>query len=496
MSLLTVCAMLSAPVWFLGQEQPPPQDTEIEEPGFRSVLEGAKAILDAVGDAGSQASQQEPMKTALVLTARSAVEMALRNNPLLATATADLDAARALVNQAKAPLFPQLSVSSAYRFQEGADEQFGSSFLTDLIAPGGTKIKNLTRADRFQVRQVLYAGGQLKAAIRTSKYLAQSEAWRRVATLDTIEFQTKQAYYDCVLAKALLVVAQDSVNTFRRHRDDSQQMLDVGLVSRFEVTRAETELGSREADVVEAGNRVRLAYTYLRRLLALPQDVPLTLSEDFEWVPLDKTVGEYVDEARKTSPEVLALQKAIEAGQEDVRRPRGQFRPRVSATTDFTALDDAGSFVPEGWSSNVGVEWQFYAGGRRRYEVREAKARLQSLVHQREDIELLVEFDLRQAHIQVQDAIAKIRREDGNVGLAREGQRLAALRFQEGIHTQADVLDAELALTSAETQLVVALREYAVAHAALDKALSRSWYNREDFLGPAETKATWKTLWR
>ena len=171
MNLVTACVVLSAPLWVLAQEPPNSASprTEAPEPRFRSVLEGAKAILEGVGSNGGETAEQESTKAPMSLTVRAAVEMTLRNNPQFATATADLDAARALVNQAKAPLFPQLSVGTSYRFQEGANQQFGSSFLTDLIAPGGTKIKNLTRADRFQVQQVLYTGGQLMAAIRASK---------------------------------------------------------------------------------------------------------------------------------------------------------------------------------------------------------------------------------------------------------------------------------------------------------------------------------------
>ena len=43
----------------------------------------------------------------------------------------------------------------------------------------------------------------------------------------------------------------------------------------------------------------------------------------------------------------------------------------------------------------------------------------------------------------------------------------------EGVGTQTEMLDAELALTQAKTKLVQALRDYAVANASLDKATAR-----------------------
>ena len=122
----------------------------------------------------------------------------------------------------------------------------------------------------------------------------------------------------------------------------------------------------------------------------------------------------------------------------------------------------------------LGAEWELYGGGRRKHETAEAEARLRSLGNQRAELKQLVELDVRRAFIQVQDAIAKIKSEKGTVGLAREGLRLAEVRFENGYGTQADILDAELALTSAESALAQALRDYAVAHAALDEATGAS----------------------
>jgi outer membrane protein TolC len=52
------------------------------------------------------------------------------------------------------------------------------------------------------------------------------------------------------------------------------------------------------------------------------------------------------------------------------------------------------------------------------------------------------------------------------------------LRFEEGVGTQSETLDAELALTNAQTGLARAVHEYAVARAALERAVGAAWDNR------------------
>lgn len=492
MNISHVLVSILSPLLVLSQDGDAPRTLEL---GFENILEGARSLLEQTKELNMDQPEDEPATEPLVLTAQSSVEMALRNSPGVLSAGEDVLGAWARRGQAVSAFFPTLTASVAYSFQEDAGGNFGENFITELVAPGGADVKEITRRDQFSVQQVLFAGGQRIAALRASKYLAQSEGWQRSATLDSIEFQAKQAYYDCLLAQALVQVAMHSVVTFERHRADAQQKLDVGLASRFEVLRAETELGSRQADLVESENRRRLAYANLRRILAVSQDRTLLLADAITWIPVASTPGELAARASESRPELRSLQGAIAAAQQDVKRARGQYLPRAVATAEFTNSAEAGQFIIDGWTASLGAQWDIFSGGRRQFEISEARSRVRSLEHQLAEVELLVELEVRQAYIQVQDAIAKIEREQGNVELAREGQRLAALRFQEGVGTQADVLDAELALTNSETQLVLALRDYAVAHAAVDRSVGRSWVDRVELLGEEEG-LSWNLLWR
>ena len=442
---------------------------------FGAVLQGVQDVLDAI-DALPPRQLGTPLtEDALVLTAEQSVARALADNPVVASTEADVEAAQARSGQAFAARLPQLSAASAYQYLEDADQNFSGGFLANLVVPGASDVKEIQRADRVTVDQVLFAGGSLRAAVRASRFLAESEAWRREATLNQLEFDTKQAYYTGITARALVQVAEDAVSVFQRHLEDTQVMLDVGEVARLEVLRAETELGARSADVVAADNAERIAFTNLRRLLALPPDTPLLLVDRIRWQELNPAPNDLVALAVEQRPEARALRAAIAAAQQDVERVEGTYWPRAAASAEWTNLDGAGSFVRDGWAVTVGAEWEVFAGRRRKFEKAEARAQVSSLEYQLADITRLIEADVYRAYTEVENAIATIRRERGNVELAREGLRLAQLSFREGVGTQAEVLDAQLALTNAQTQLVSALRDYAVAHAALDLATGKSW---------------------
>lgn len=459
------------------------QQPQEDAPGARGGLAvqelfgGAEEILERVEEARvpEQVAPSSPdQANARILTADQCVAIALRENPQVLVSDADVSRVKEQIGQAQARMFPQLSASLGFNYDPNADDSFGgSNFLTDIIFDADIERKEITRQERVAVEQVLYTGGQIRAAVKAARHLAQSQEWQRQVTLEEIAFQTREAYYNALLATALVRVADRSVITFQRHLDDTQNMAEAGMVGGFEVLRARTELGAREADLITAKNAERIAYTNLRRTLGIPQNEAILLHDDLEWRPYNMNRERLIAEALENRPELQALDKSIRAAEQDLRRVKGEYVPRLGARAEWTNIDGGGAVTPDGFTANIGAEWPIYVGGRRKHARAEAKYQIRSLEHQRTDLERLIEFDVRQARIRVEDAIAKIRREKGNIELAAEGERLAALRFQTGVSTQAELLDAELALTNAESALVQALRDYAVAIAALDKALGK-----------------------
>ncbi len=464
--------------------------------GRNPLLDRVQDVLDGV-DGYVPAPSETAGKPPLALDVDQCVSLALEQNAQVLIAIEEVTARRAQNRQAKSALRPQLKSQLLLSYQEGGGkpliseedleklrQELSTAGLVSpdtfdlLLGDGGGTIDLVPEKENmlFQVslEQVVYAGGQLRAAIRASEHLARSEEWKRVAVLDALEYEVRQAFYDCLLAQALVYVAEDSIVAFQRHTEDANRMLDVGLVSQFVVLRAETELSAREGDLESAKSAVQIAELNLRRLLVLPQDQPLDLEGELAWRPVEESVDALAARARKTRAELRALDDATEAAAQNVRGRWGQYLPTAGATVQWQDSSGTSSVMPDGWTFSLGAEWEIYAGGRRKQEVIEAKAQLRSLEHQRADVTRLVELDVRQAYIRVQEAIAKIRKEKSTVALGREGLRLAELRFQEGVGIQAETLDAELAFSQARTAAAQALRNYAVALAALDKALGQS----------------------
>lgn len=504
-------------------------------------VEGAQAVIETMNAFGEFLANQQPDQDTnggepMVLNARKAVELALSQNAQVLVAEDDLEAARAKIGQARSQLFPQIKASSNWvhtEFHERdrgffAEQLYGGSSLGGIgggmgggggLLSGGSNnsqipgsriarfvlgqvLKELIdtdsllstpetfRTDKVALTQVIYSGGQIKAAIRASEFLAQSQEYKQQSTLAQVEYNAKEAYYTAAASSALVRVAEASVETFERQLNDTKQMFDVGMISNFEVLRAQTELGNRKSTLVQARNGQRLAIASLRRAIGVPQSTGIKLESRLDYLPFTQNLDALVSYAYEHRPEILALKKGIEAAGQDIKRVRGQYKPTVGGTIQYQNVDEGGLTQPDGWTFGVGAQWDISTGGRRKYETIESKARKNSLTHQLKDLEAIVELDVKAAQIQIQDAMARVASERGTRTLAKEGLRLAELRFQEGAGTQTETLDAELALTSADTSLVQALRDFAVANSSLERAIGKSWVREPEAKTPMDSAET------
>jgi outer membrane protein TolC len=406
----------------------------------------------------------------LALTLDQCVALALQNNARILEADTEVALREAQTGQAKARRRPQIQGQYSYNYIDNLDQGIGSPLIQGLIGAEGYAPEKATTTTGLSINQLIYAGGQVQAAVKASQYLASSEAWRRDAVRAEIAFQAREAYHTALLASSLVTVAEEALEAFERHVSDTEILQREGASTAYEVLRAKTEAGARRSDLEAARAGAKLADINMRRILALPENQPLTYDAALPWTPVGEKVEALVAAARAQRPEVLALQEAVAASDHQERGVKGKYLPQAAATVRWQSVDNGGQVMTDGWSVNVGAQWDLYLGGQRKHELGEVRARAEGLRIQLADMERLVAADVEQACVRLDETTASMRTGKETVVLAAESVRLANLRFKEGVGTQTEIIDTELTLTQAKTGLVQAIRDYFVAYAALQRA--------------------------
>ncbi len=428
-------------------------------------------------------------KSSVHLSLEDAVYHAFTHTGRAGIAEERVLAQEAIAGQSRALRMPQINTSLMFSYIDQMRSPLPSGSLLNSVIPIGDFLPDRdTLTAQVNLDQVLYAGGGIQAGIRAMEALSTAERHRYEFTLSSIEQEVKDAYVQLQYTGALLEVAQESVDTFQKHLEDTQQLQDAGMVTSFEVLRAETELGARMTELTSTRTGNEMARIHLCRLLGVSQDSLIHLTDTLDWKPVETSLEEYLATALQYRPELNALEAAGLAAEAELKRVRADYLPRASARVQYQKIEGGGLMMPDGWSIQVGGEWSIYAGGRRKQATLEAQARKRETGYELRDTLALVEMDVRQAYLRTLESIEKIQQETRRVQLAAEGLRLAHIRYEEGVSVQTEILDAALAHRQAQTGHIATLREHAEARNALIRAtakdtLARHWLGKENPYG-------------
>ncbi len=179
--------------------------------------------------------------------------------------------------------------------------------------------------------------------------------------------------------------------------------------------------------------------------------------------------------ALQNRPELATLNKTEKLRREDIVRAKAGYKPSVGVFGGYNArspnlTDDFWADV-SGWMAGVELNWNLFDGNLTRGRVKEAQARLEGARVNLDDTSRRVELEVRTAYSQFVEAREVLQTQEKVIEQALEAVRLAQSRWKEGVGTQLDVLDAQTSLTDARTIQAMALRDYAVARARLERAI-------------------------
>lgn len=415
------------------------------------------------------------------LSLAEAIDIALQQNGTLLRARSDLQATYGVVVQIRAIVWPRLRSFGEYR----ASDQIESF---PIFIPGAPQLRLAQeQAWTANVRlvQSIYEGGRITSSLRAAR-LTKEQALLQYQTVvaDTI-LEVRIAYYDVLLAEQQIVVQEASVKLLTRELEDTTRRYEAGTVPRFNVLRAEVELANARPRLIRAQNAYRIAKNNLANLLGYripPQiweDVPLRLTGKLEAEPFDIELPTALAQALERRTELGALRKAVSLRQEDIIQAKAGYKPSVQLFSGYGSRSPSLSsdLIPgvSGWNAGAQFTWDIFDGLLTQGRVQQAKALREGAQVTLDDTGRRVELEVRTAYSQFIEARQVLESQRKVVEQAEESLRLATSRAEAGTGTQLDVLSAQTALTDARTTQVLALRDYDVALARLQRAIGEEF---------------------
>lgn len=388
------------------------------------------------------------------LSLDDALRSALQNNGLARAALAETDAADARLAAARANLYPSIDLSS--------------STTRTRIEGGGAIADTTQRQNGFGLEWLLLDNGQRELRIRQSSRTAEAT---RQSTRDTVRrvlFQTARAYYEVLRRKELLQVADTAVRRAETLLEVAKAQAEVGAAPQKDVLQAEADLANARVQQIQARNALRLAETDLKRLIGWEAQKPLPdlTAPDAPPTPDPAlSVEQLWQRARLQRPDLRDAELRLQISRLglDAARLNSLLRLQISAR-GFREYEP--NSRTQG-SLSIVASYPLFDGGLTRANLREAEASLQSAQFRLQQAERDAYAEVESALLSIREAFERLEASKIAVAAAQRNFDAAQESLREGVGTIVEVLTAQLALITAETNLVQATYDAAVAELQL-----------------------------
>jgi outer membrane protein len=449
--------------------------TRIGERIFCALAVGVALLVAA----SAHAQSVPPASAARVrLTLYDAIERAVKMSHRIGESAAREDAARAAVSGSSAADLPIVSLLAGYTRTNHVQE-FG------LQLPGAPpKIIYPDVPDnwrsRLDLQWLVFSSGRVSALERAARSDLNAAGHDTEALRADIRLEAAQAFWSVVTSTEAMRVVGEALKRMDAHVTDAKNMLQAGILVQSDVYIAEAQRSRQQLLLIEAQNARAVAEANLIRLTGLPKDAGIdAVAALDDPVPEPPELDRLLGQARAARPELAALQQRITAMKErrtassasrlptvgigagfDYARPNPRIFPRAAAWNDS-------------WDLSVNVGWQIWDGGRAKADIAGLAANERALEQRLEELEAVLDFDVRQRRLDLDSARASIQAASDAVRSAEEARRVVTDRFAAGVAQATDVVDAQVALLQAELDRTRALANTRLAQSRLDRALGR-----------------------
>ena len=469
---------------------------------FLAALLSAGPVAAQQGVGGQRGSAPRPV------TLEQALTEGVERNRDLVTARMDLRAADSRVKEAWSSVFPTLDLDASYTRNVSVPANFLPRIIFDPEADPDDLVAVKFGADNawsFQLRaeQTLFQASAFVGVSAAGRYEALQREVLRGTTIG-VATRIKLAYYDALLAREAVRLSENTVRRVRQTLDETRKLNEAGMASSYDVLRLEVELANLEPQLRRAQNAARAAGRALALELASESlESVETTGSLFDYAPADDAVtgagGRTLFAAdRQERGDALDVERAVQTAlenrsdlrqlrlTEDLRRTelrveQSEYLPRVSlfGTYSINAQQNGSpaffgaSDAQRSYGRQIGVQvsMPLFAGFRRPARTAQIRTDIESA---RTRIGLV--SDLARAGIQtlleqVAEAGERVRGQRLALRQAERGYEIARAQYREGIGSQLEMTDAEVALRQSEFNYAEAVYDYVASEARLGEAM-------------------------
>jgi outer membrane protein len=429
------------------------------------VLRGATllAVLLTLVTGAARAAQPEPLR----LTLHDAVELALKQNPLVQVANLNVAVTQENQTIARSALLPQanLAVSEAMQRENleaflgtkvaGFPQHSGPFWIFQGGPSGAVPLLDLTAWHRWR---------------QSKENTTGASAEERTVREQNVQLVVSQ-YLGSLRSSADVSAAESRVELAKVLFDQASDLQKSGVGTGIDTLRANVQYQNEQQRLIEAHTTLETSLFALARLLNVDPHQPVQLADSSEFYHTPAfSADETMERAFAERPEMKALASQIRSTVLEKKIAQDARLPRVALNASWNEQGLSPAMAIPVYDFGVGLNVPLYTGGRIRAQVAVEDLELKKLGQQQTDLRNQIAQEVKTATAQLDAAKNEVDVANLGIDLARQEVTQARDRFQAGVANNIEVITAQDELARANDNQIVALYRYNQARADLARA--------------------------
>lgn len=375
---------------------------------------------------------------------------------------------------------PQLAGALQQALQGG-----GLAGVTSVLDQLGNELTDAFRTDTRNVwfgavtlAQPLYMGGKIRAYNRITKYSEKLARTQHDAKLQEVVLDTDNAYWTVVSLAYKKKMAESFLQLVSRLDSDVERMVDEGVATRADGLTVKVKVNEAEMMLTKVDNGLALSRMVLCQLCGLPLDTRFVLADEdrTELYAVETGEDQAVERALANRPELKSLELAHKIYEDKVRVVRSEMLPSLALTGGYMVSNPAllNGFENKFrgmWNVGVMLSVPIFHWNEGIYKVKAARSDANIARLQQSEAQEKIELQVNQSLFKVTEARKRMALSRKNMEKAEENLRYADRGFKEGVIPVSNVMEAQTAWLSAQSDNIDAQIDMKLAQTYLQKAM-------------------------
>ncbi len=437
------------------------------------------------------------------------IDYALKNSVSVQNAMLDEQIATAKVKETIGLGLPQISASASIVHNPKLSRFFttytgAGGFVGDLSGVPGIQVGDVIAAKNFfqlqssggasvTANQLLFNGSYLVGLQASSVYkdLAVKASQQ---TKEQIIQQVMKAYYGVLINRERMNLFANNIARVDSLLRTTKALNQSGFAEAIDIDRIQVALNNLLTERNKFLNLSNLGTELLKFQMNYPMDQALEVAGSINEVQIDTNLDQYKENWNyKDRPDYQVLETNRRLQALNVKNQYATFMPSLNAFATLgystqspeigglfktnSKIADNGGLGPDKWYnySQIGISLNvpIFSGFQRHYKLQQEKIALQKVDNGFKVLKSGIDLEIKQSSLIFDNAIAALETQRANMDLASKVARVTKIKYEQGVGSNMEVIDAENSLRQAQTNYYGAMFDAVVAKIDLDKAYGK-----------------------